>query len=209
MNLPETACISIKAPEPLPFEASSFHWGGDVIFDNTVGTIDPDGGFTKVVPRLVKEVIEDTLIRKCGYQSRELMLFGFGQGGMVALSTAGRSLVSRIGWTTLTRVSVSMEKELGGVISVGGPLPSEAPASLSPKRKTPVLVCSGNDSPWVTSSAEDKLKAVFESVQLNRYKRSGDTMPRNRDEMYPIMQFFARRLKSSAGVPQGSVELTA
>jgi predicted esterase len=91
MNLPETACISIKAPEPLPFEASSFHWGDDVIFDNTVGTIDPDGGFKKVVPRLIKEVIEDTLIKKCGYQPRELMLFGFGQGGMVALNTAGRS----------------------------------------------------------------------------------------------------------------------
>lgn len=209
MNLPETACISIKAPEPLPFEESSFHWGDDVIFDNTVGTIDPDGGFKKVVPRLVKEVIEDTLIKKCGYQPRELMLFGFGQGGMVALNIAGRSLVSRISWITLTHFLVSMEKELGGVISVGGPLPSETPASLSPKRKTPVLVCSGNDSPWVTSSAEDKLKAVFESVQLNRYKRSGDTMPRSRDEMYPIMQFFARRLKSSAGVPEGSVELTA
>lgn len=111
--------------------------------------------------------------------------------------------------TILTRLSVSMEQELGGVISVGGPLPNEAPASLSPKRKTPILVCSGNDSPWVNSSAEAKLKAVFESVQLNRYKRSGDTMPRSRDEMYPIMQFFARRLKSSAGVPEGSVELTA
>jgi predicted esterase len=102
-----------------------------------------------------------------------------------------------------------MEKELGGVISVGGALPSETPASLSPKRKTPILVCSGSDSPWVNSSAEDKLKAVFDSVQLNRYKRPGDTMPRSRDEMYPIMQFFARRLKSSAGVPEGSVELTA
>ncbi|THZ82836.1 alpha/beta-hydrolase [Aureobasidium pullulans] len=192
MNLPETACISIKAPEPLPFEASSFHWGDDVIFDNTVGTIDPDGGFKKVVPRLVKEIIEDTLIKKCGYQPRELMLFGFGQGGMVVLS-----------------IAVSMEKELGGVISVGGPLPSEAVASLSPKRKTPILVCSGSDSPWVTSSAENKLKAVFESVQFNRYRRSGDTMPKRRDEMYPIMQFFARRLKSSAGVPEGSVELSA
>lgn len=102
-----------------------------------------------------------------------------------------------------------MEKELGGVISVGGPLPSEAVASLSPKRKTPILVCSGSDSPWVTSSAENKLKAVFESVQFNRYRRSGDTMPKSRDEMYPIMQFFARRLKSSAGIPEGSVELSA
>ena len=102
-----------------------------------------------------------------------------------------------------------MEKELGGIISVGGPLPNDTPASLSPKRKTPILVCSGTESPWVTSSAEEKLKKVFEFVQFNRYRRNGDTMPKDRDEMYPIMQFFARRLKSSAGVPEGSVELTS
>lgn len=93
------------------------------------------------------------------------------------------------------------------MVSVGGALPAEAPASLSPKRKTPVLVCAGTDSPWVNSSAEEKLKNVFESVQTHRYRRSGDTMPKNRDEMLPLMQFFARRLRSTAGIPQGSVEL--
>lgn len=37
MNLPETACLSIKALEPLPFEPGSFHWSDDLIFDNSVG----------------------------------------------------------------------------------------------------------------------------------------------------------------------------
>lgn len=69
------------------------------------------------------------------------------------------------------------------------------------------MVCAGTESAWVTSSAEDKLKNVFDSVKLHRYRRSGDTMPKNRDEMLPVMQFFARRLKSTAGVPKGSVEL--
>ena len=101
-----------------------------------------------------------------------------------------------------------METELAGVISVGGALPAEAPASHKPKLKTQVLVCAGTESPWVTSSAEDKLKNVFKSVQFHHYRRPGDTMPRNRDEMLPLMQFFARRLKSTAGVPSGSVELS-
>lgn len=99
------------------------------------------------------------------------------------------------------------DSELGGVISIGGPLPSEAPASLKPKCKTPVLVCGGSSSSLVTGSAEEKLKNVFEFVEIKRYRKPSDSMPSNRDEMLPIMQFFARRLRSVRGVPEGSVEV--
>jgi len=58
----------------------------------------------------------------------------------------------------------------------------------------------------VTSSAEEKLKKNFDFVQFNRYRRKGDTMPQHRDEMLPVMQFFARRLRQSA--PEGTTELT-
>jgi hypothetical protein len=98
--------------------------------------------------------------------------------------------------------------ELGGVISIGGALPSEAPAGLVSKCKTPVLVCAGQDRSVVTSTAEDKLKRLFEFTEIKRYRKSGDSMPSNRDEMMPIMQFFARRLKSTKGVPKGSVEIS-
>lgn len=97
--------------------------------------------------------------------------------------------------------------ELGGVISIGAPLPSESPASLSPKCKTPILVCAGTDQSAVTPSAEDKLKHVFEFVQVKRYRRPGDRMPQNRDEMLPIMEFFSRRLGSVKGVPEGSIQV--
>jgi len=98
-----------------------------------------------------------------------------------------------------------MNEEFGGVVSIGGPLPAEAPASSTTKSKTPVLVCSGVDSPWVTSSAEEKLKKNFVLVQVSRYRRRGDTIPQNRDEMMPVMQFFARRLRQPA--PVGTVEV--
>jgi hypothetical protein len=32
-------------------------------------------------------------------------------------------------------------------------------------------------------------------------------MPRSREEMLPIMRFFARRLRSRGGVPEGAVEV--
>lgn len=98
--------------------------------------------------------------------------------------------------------------ELGGIISIGAPLPSEAPAALVDKSKTPVLVCAGSDRSAVTSAAEDKLKRLFEFVEIKRYRKAGDSMPSNRDEMMPIMQFFSRRLRSMKGVPAGSVEVS-
>lgn len=97
--------------------------------------------------------------------------------------------------------------ELGGIISIGAPLPSEAPAGLVTKCKTPVLVCAGSDRSAVTSTAEEKLKRLFEFVEIKRYRKAGDSMPSNRDEMMPIMQFFSRRLRSTKGVPKGSVEV--
>ena len=97
--------------------------------------------------------------------------------------------------------------ELGGIISIGAGLPSDAPASLDPKCKTPVLICAGSDQSSVTTASEDKLNHVFEHVEIKRYRKPGDSMPRNRDEMMPIMQFFSKKLRSTKGVPEGSVEV--
>lgn len=97
--------------------------------------------------------------------------------------------------------------ELGGVISIGAGLPAEAPGSLDKKCTTPILVCAGKDQSAVTSETEDKLKRVFDFVEIKRYRKPGDSMPNNRDEMMPIMQFFSRRLRSTKGVPEGSVEI--
>ena len=59
----------------------------------------------------------------------------------------------------------------------------------------------------MTSTTEDKLKRVFEHAEVKRYRKPGDAMPANRDEMMPIMQFFSRRLRSVKGVPEGAAEV--
>ena len=59
----------------------------------------------------------------------------------------------------------------------------------------------------MTGTVEDKLARVFEHVEVKRYRKPGDAMPANRDEMTPIMQFFSQRLKSTKGVPEGAVEV--
>lgn len=87
MNLPETACISVRGPQTL-LDLGGFHWGDDIIFDSTNGGIDADAGFKQATATL-KGLVLDDLIQKCGYKAREIVLFGFGQGGMAALSLAG------------------------------------------------------------------------------------------------------------------------
>ncbi|CAK4033014.1 related to Phospholipase Carboxylesterase superfamily [Lecanosticta acicola] len=189
MNLPETACISISGPSGL-LDLGGFHWGDDIIFDSTSGGLDADSGF-KQATEMLQHVVKNVLVDKCNYSLRDIIFFGFGQGGMAALNLA-----------------VALEPdELGGIVSIGAGLPSEAPATLDPKSKTPVLVCAGSDQSSVTSASEEKLKRVFESVEIKRYRKPGDSMPSNRDEMMPIMQFFSRRMKSTKGVPKGSVEI--
>ncbi len=189
LSLPETTCISLQAPTPLPFDLGGFHWGDDIQFDSASGQMNFDTGFTKAVKALKQDIIEEVLVNKCGYKYREIMLFGFGQGAMAALATV-----------------VSMaEQELGGIVSIGGSLPV---SSTSIKEvKTPVLVLGGQSDTLVTRTSLDKLKSCFQNVEYHKWNRAGDGMPRDRDEMLPIMRFFARRLTSRQGVPEGSVEV--
>ena len=188
LALPETTCISLQAPTPLPFELGGFHWGDDIIFDQASAQMDYDTGFTKAVKIIRQNIIEDGLVKQAGYKPREIMIFGLGHGAMAALLTAA-----------------SMAEELGGIVSVGGPLPS---SSTSAKVvKTPVLVLGGSSNTLITRTALDRLKAAFQNVEYQKWNRAGDGMPRNRDEMLPIMRFFARRLRSRAGVAEGGVEI--
>ena len=90
LNLPETACISIQGSQTL-LDVGGFHWGDDIIFDSTSGGLDADAGF-KQSTELLRIIITDSLIEQCEYAAREIMLFGFGQGGMVALNLTRESL---------------------------------------------------------------------------------------------------------------------
>lgn len=157
-----------------------------MLFDEGRGEIELDAGFGKGVDRLWKDVIQ-VLIGTCGYKARNILFLGFGQGAMLPLALA-------------------MEKggdEFGGIVSIGGRLP----AGSKGKSRTPVLACGGSRSTQVTRSAVDSLKAAFGDVEYVKWDKYEDSMPRSREEMLPIMKFFARRLQSRAGVPEGAVEV--
>lgn len=87
MNLPETAGLAIRGPKAL-LDLEGAHWGDDIIFDSTTGGLDADSGL-KDSTELLRILTKEVLMEKCGFQPREIVFFGLGQGGMVALSTAG------------------------------------------------------------------------------------------------------------------------
>jgi len=185
--------MSVQARKMLPFDLGGYHWGDDIIFDQSSGEIDTETPCKESTKLILQDVIRSTLVEHCGYKLREIILFGFGQGGMVALSIA-----ADLG-----------TDELGGVVSIGGSLPSNAPlASIDRKWKTPVLLCKGDRQSKVTQGDITQIKDNFGTVEVKEWRKQGDGMPSNREEMLPIMSFFARRLRSVRGVPKGAVELT-
>ena len=71
--------------------ASKNYWySDDIIFDSTTGGLDADSGL-KESTELLRILVKEVLVDKCGYAPRDVVIFGFGQGGMVALSTARKS----------------------------------------------------------------------------------------------------------------------
>ena len=192
LSLPETACISIQAPTPLPFDLGGFHWGDDITFDSSQATMDYDTGFSKSSNIISEDIITNILVQKCCYKPRNILLFGFGQGAMAAIAAA-----------------ISLESELGGIVSIGGPLPEglRNDSGAVVKNDTPLIVLGGSSGTLITQSALTLMKQRFRTVEYIKWPRQGDGMPGNRDEMLPIMRFFARRLQSMAGVPEGSVDI--
>lgn len=63
------------------------------MFDSTSGGLDADAGFLQSTEVLKSLIIKDVLVEKCGFKLREIMIFGFGQGGMAALNLAGEFLL--------------------------------------------------------------------------------------------------------------------
>ncbi|MCJ1313020.1 hypothetical protein MMC25_006696 [Agyrium rufum] len=193
LSLPQTTCISLQGPTPLPFDLSGFHWGDDILFDQRTGAMDVDPGFKKALDLVGEKVIKTGLISKCGFNAKNVFILGHGQGGMVGLATAAKLALD--------------EKTLGGVISIGGPAPSTM-TTASRKVDTPVLVCGGQRSLHITATSVGRIKDLFKLAEYTKWQKAGDGMPQSREEMLPLMKFLAANLAKRMNTPQGWTEVT-
>lgn len=219
LALPETVCLSLRAPAPLPFDLGGFHWGDDILFDDSAtgnaGPIEYDSGFAKACKVVGEEVVTNVLLQKCGYQTTDVFILGLGQGGMVALALAckfhnNNSNATDSAENNARKAEAEAEAEagaLGGVISIGGSLPSSCAAETKGKVGTPVLALGGRTETLMTQEKVEGLRRIFRQVEHVKWGRKGDGMPRSREEMMPVMRFLAEKLRSRRGVPEGAVEV--
>ena len=207
LSLPGVMAISVRGTSVLPqsllddeppasaaaASSSHYHWGDDVTFDPSTGEIDPDPGFRKAIRAVMGDLVRGTLLEKCGWEMSDIILFGFGQGGSLALGLASQLAAQ----DTVIDVSEGVQqKEEGktfkGVVSIGGGPPSSTVSTRSARQQssTHVLTCQLDDE------SVNAVKKEFRDVTVVRWKRKDVAMPRDRDEVFPIMKFFADRLKS-------------
>ncbi|KAF9768486.1 hypothetical protein IL306_014245 [Fusarium sp. DS 682] len=198
LNLPGVLAISVRGTSVLPAallggDQPGYHWGDDLTVDPSTGDIADDAGFEKARKLVMEKLIGEVLIEKCGWEMRDIIFFGFGQGGSLALGLAASlSKTPRVTDVSEGESTSPGNKKFKGAISLGGPLPQSMVSTVTNRSKssTSVLVCQ------LDEDAVDAVKREFEDVKVVQWKRREVSMPMNRDEVLPLMQFFADKLKN-------------
>ncbi|KAK5058663.1 hypothetical protein LTR84_010927 [Exophiala bonariae] len=206
LNLPDALTITLNPPFPLPAALAlpGSQWSDNLHIDSGSGSLDADSSPLNLAVKLVADdVVASTLLATFKFRPDQIHLFGFGQGGSVALAVP------------LHPSLAAVSSALGGVVSIGGGIPlSLSLGASAPKGKgkvrTPVLLLSGSKSPLAATASSPlmRVRGAYEFVEYHCWKKADDSMPKNRDEVLPLMQFWARRLRSRRGVPDDAVELT-
>jgi predicted esterase len=135
----------------------------------------------------------ELLIAECSWQSSRIHLFGFAQGGSVAIELA--LLWSRLKGTNL-----------GSAITVAGPLLSYPTVSSS---TTPVLVIhrpGSNESVLRPIDLSAIRKGFTGRVIEEKFSSKKEGMPAEKDEWEPLMRFWSEVLSRRA--PEGTVEVS-
>ncbi|KAH7882961.1 hypothetical protein F5I97DRAFT_1978077, partial [Phlebopus sp. FC_14] len=194
LNLPQTAILSLRAPEQIPFlDEQAYQWYTS--FDPLGDLIDRPN------PTPALQVISTVLIHltaDCGWPSHRIHMFGFAQGGSVAAESA-------LAWwkrelaTLKERQKTQDEppRPLGSVTTISGPLLSYP--TLETPCPTPLLIFHRSSLPKGTFTAFLKAFTRVREVAKSRDASSQESMPRSKDEWEPVMRFWSEVLGRRMG----------
>ncbi|KAL0573900.1 hypothetical protein V5O48_008048 [Marasmius crinis-equi] len=183
LKLPQTAILALRAPEKIPFlHEEAYQWYTS--FDQLGDLIDRPNP-TPALDLLSKLFAH--LTDHCGWSSDKIHLFGFAQGGSVALEFAIKHFRQNSN-------ANGTSGRLGSVVSISGPLLSYP--TLSSPCPTPVLAVYRPPpaEPHFTSGDLTALKKAFGSIREGKMPPRGAGMPSSREEWEPIMRFWSERL---------------
>lgn len=167
-KLPRSAYILLRGIEPVSPGHNGYSWADLPSQRNE--------GFLNINQSLLVDVIQNGLISRCNFKPKNIMVLGHCQGGMAALAT----------------VATWDQVEFGGVISIGGPLPTYVQLPVAVKAKTPALILRAALGD-VHPSALQRIRETFENVDSETRPGAHDTIPEKLEELRPILDFFAHR----------------
>ncbi|KAF8635578.1 hypothetical protein AX15_000228 [Amanita polypyramis BW_CC] len=194
LKLPQTAILSLRAPEQIPYlEEEAFQWY--ISFDH-LGELIQHPNPTPAV-ELLSKVVEH-IMKECGWPANRIHFFGFAQGGTVAAEFGIKfwkdQLQEQRSSFTSSTAAPSSSISLGSIISVSGPLLSWPTSNIvSP---TPVLLA---HRPAPSEAALPKgafaaYKRAFQFVSEEKLSSKRLGMPTSREEWEPIMRFWSEKL---------------
>ena len=146
---------------------------------------------------LLRDVISH-LTSTCSWKTQQIHLFGFAQGGSVAIETSVAIWKSRprlLPGGEQSEAEAEANATLGSVISIGGP--PLLHHAISTQCPTPLLFLHRTapsslalDGAGTQLASLRKLFGKLREVKLE----SGESMPASREEWTPVMEFWSERL---------------
>ncbi|KIJ63641.1 hypothetical protein HYDPIDRAFT_113137 [Hydnomerulius pinastri MD-312] len=211
LNLPQTAVLSLRAPEQIPFlYEQAYQWYTS--FDLLGELIDRPNP----TPALnVMSAVLTHLTKDCAWPPNRIHLFGFAQGGSVAVESAlawwrqelvGVKMQPKIEAAEKQREEASEKAEeiqspraLGSITTISGPLLSYP--TLDTPCPTPLLIFHRGTLAKGTFTAFSKaFTRVQEIVKSGGKQGQGEeSMPRSKDEWEPVMRFWSKVLGRRMG----------
>ncbi|KAG7086473.1 hypothetical protein E1B28_002424 [Marasmius oreades] len=176
LKLPQTAILALRAPEKIPFlYEEAYQWY--LSFDQLGDLIDRPNP-TPALDLLSKVFAH--LTEQCGWSTSKIHLFGFAQGGSVALEFTIKLWRQQLG--------------IGSVVSISGPLLSYP--TLSSPCSSPMLAVYRPPpaEPSLAPGDITALKKAFGFFKEGKLSSKSSGMPSSKDEWEPIMRFWSERL---------------
>ncbi|KAF9086281.1 hypothetical protein BGX23_009008 [Mortierella sp. AD031] len=190
LQLPQTAAVCIQAPTPVPYlEEEGYQWFPS--FNNFTGELLGPESPERLLQ--VKQLIRPELVKflkhcvdYCGFNSRNIVLFGFSQGAEIALDLAAFGGMN-----------------LKAVISIAGYFMEESqnsPAAVSPLTTKVMVVQGDKDASRTVKEAKERMKSIQRvfgkgNVEQRIVPGMGHGMPRDEPGWRPLMEFFANNLE--------------
>ena len=128
--------------------------------------------------RIGLEVVTAVLIKTCGFRARDIAIVGHNQGGTAALAVA----------------AACWETKFGGVVSIGGPLPTDFPDGI--KSSTHVLLLGGklgDISPTEGARIQKSFSGTTDALKTYDLPTEGDDYNDIKDE--ELREFLAHQLR--------------